>query len=79
MNILLSQSRGAKYPHRELRGRTCGRERGWGWRTQLLLLQGLYWLAKCPYNEEITANTGNGQPRWWQCVSPHQLIVSIDY
>ena len=40
----------------------------------LLLLQGLFWLAKCPYNEEIRANTGNGQHRWSLNVSPAPLI-----
>ena len=44
----------------------------------LLLLQGLFWLAKCPYNEEIRANTGNGQHRWWLNISNTVNMVDFD-
>ena len=75
MNILLSGSHGGQniqienYEAEHVAG--AGGASG---EQQLLLLQGLFWLVKCPYNEEIRANTGNGQHRWSLNVSPAPLI-----
>ena len=61
MNILLSGSHGGQ--NIQIENYEAEHVAGDG-EQQLLLLQGLFWLVKCPYNEEIRANTGNGQHRW---------------
>ena len=71
MNILLSGSQGGQ--NIQIENYEAEHVAGDG-EQLLLLLQGLFWLVKCPYNEEIRANTGNGQHRWSLNVSPARLI-----
>ena len=72
MNILLSGSQGGQ--NIQIENYEAEHVAGAGGEQRLLLLQGLFWLVKCPHNEEIRANTGNGQHRWSLNVSPARLI-----
>ena len=73
MNILLSGSHGGQ--NIQIENYEAEHVAGVGGEERLLLLQGLFWLVKCPYNEEITANTGNGQHRWSLTVSPGSVNI----
>ena len=55
MNILLSDSHGGQ--NIQIENYEAEHVAGVGGEQRLLLLQGLFWLVKCPYNEEIRANT----------------------
>ena len=59
MNILLSGSQGGQ--NIQIENYEAEHVAGAGGEQRLLLLQGLFWLVKCPHNEEIRANTDNGQ------------------